>query len=121
MIPVAVGGGEGQMQQFTAELVLVDEYERFEVDPDGALSARGNSLETSQVWRNGTPLTEDQSLIGWQYYEKSNRCEPYVECCLCGQETPLRYNSQHPDAVWCESCGAHGDGSTNGNGPLLET
>ena len=106
MIPLAVGGGEGQMQQFTAEVVLVDEYDKFEVDPDGALQARGNTLEQYQIIRNGTPVAEQDSMLGWHYYENSNRCQPFVTCCLCGQETPLNYNEKHPDRVWCESCGA---------------
>lgn len=106
MIPVAVGGGDGQMQQFTAQVVLIDENDKFEQDPDGALRARGNTLEHYQMVRNGTPASADESLIGWHYYENSNRCKPWVECCLCNKETPLSYNSDHPDAVWCESCGA---------------
>ena len=109
MIPVAVGGGTGQLQQFTAELVLIDENDKFEEDPDGALRARGNTLENYQMIRNGTPVAEEDSLIGWHYYENSNRCRPYVTCCLCHQETPLKLNDDHPDAVWCESCAAAWD------------
>ena len=109
MIPVAVGGGTGQLQQFTAELVLVDEYDKFEVDPEGALRARGNTLENYQMVRNGTPVAADESFIGWQYYENSNMCRPWVRCCLCDEETPLSFNAEHPGAVWCQSCGAAWD------------
>ena len=109
MIPVAVGGGAGQLQQFTAELVLIDENDKFEEDPDGALRARGNTLPNFQMVRNGTPASADESLIGWHYYENSNRCKPWVTCCLCHKETPLAFNEQHPDAVWCQSCGAAWD------------
>ena len=96
MIPVAVGGGEGQMQQFTAEVVLIDENDKFEEDPDGALRARGNTLENYQMVRNGTPASADESLIGWHYYENSNRCKPWVVCCLCGKETPLAFIERAP-------------------------
>ena len=109
MIPVAVGGGAGQLQQFTAELVLIDENDKFEEDPDGALRARGNTLPNFQMVRNGTPGSADDSLIGWHYYENSNRCKPWVVCCLCHKETPLAFLEQHPDAVWCQSCGAAWD------------
>ena len=88
MIPVAVGGGAGQMQQFTAQLILIDENDKYEEDPDGALRARGNTLESYQIIRNGTPVSADQSLIAW-HYENSNKCKPWVVCCLCGKETPL--------------------------------
>ena len=114
MIPFATGGGQGQMQQVEANLILIDELDAFVDDPTDLLEARGTSMPWYHVIACSTPTIEGDSLIEYRY-DLSDRGNIHVLCPVCGHGTPLEYQHDHPEAVWCQSCGvAWGDEDQEG-------
>ena len=108
-IPWATSGGQGQLQQWTAEFTLADEVDKFQRlaesnDPLAILRGRGRAFrDRARLIVTSTPTTEDTSLID-AHYRASCGYRRYGICPLCTELTLLVFDPQKPDRLTCQCC-----------------